>query len=112
MGREGSHINVLHDLFGNTSLYLDLHTVRKRRGREDGDGDKYKGGRRHTGAVTVRPTLHWHLHPICALAYTTSASGGGPQAATLLSGVEESVLITCQLDHNFHSLPNFVSHVG
>jgi len=79
MGREGSHINVLHDLFGNTSLYLDLHTVRKRRGREDEDGDKYKGGRRHTGAVTVRPTLHWHLHPICALAYATSASGGVPK---------------------------------
>ena len=108
LGREGGHVDVLHDLFGNASRYLDLRAARKRGG---GDGDGYGGGR-HPGAATVRRTLHWHSHPVRALAYATSSSGGGPGPATLLSGGEESVLVTWQLDRNFHRPSNFVSRVG
>jgi hypothetical protein len=110
LGREGGHVDVLHDLFGNASRYLDGRAARKRGDGGDGDGDG--GGRRHPGAATVRRTLHWHSHPVRALAYATSSSGGGPGPATLLSGGEESVLVTWQLDRNFHRPSNFVSRVG
>jgi hypothetical protein len=113
LGRERGHVDVLHDVFENVSRHLDdVH-------RSPRDGGK-SHHQHHPSRTTVRRTLHWHSHPVRALAYATAGSGGargdrgrgssGP--ASLLSGGEESVLVTWQLERNHHRPSNFVARMG
>ncbi len=127
LGRARGHVDVLHGVFENASRYLDdVHISPPRDGVES-------NVRRHPSKTTVRRTLHWHSHPVRALAYATaglsSSSGsgsggrrkrGGSSSSTaaandmssLLSGAEESVLVTWQLERNYHRPSNFISRVG
>jgi len=110
LGRANGHIEVLDNVFENVANYLTAL------GRKSMDA----GGLEHPEKVTIRRTVHWHAHPVRALAFS-SAYGrqkGSMNDATfanptnLLSGGEESVVVTWQLDRNFHKPSNFIARVG
>ncbi|KAL7536229.1 hypothetical protein ACHAXR_007008 [Thalassiosira sp. AJA248-18] len=111
LGRANGHIEVLDDLFENVANYLD----------QLGKNSSEEKSLQHPGEVTVRRTLHWHAHPVRALAFLTAYGrhhkgsmndGSFANPMSLLSGGEESVLVTWQLDRNFHKPSNFVARVG
>jgi len=112
LGRANGHIEVLDNVFENAANYFD-QLRRTNIAEED--------SLQHPEEVTVRRTVHWHAHPVRALAFLTAygrhrgSTNDGKSFAnpmSLLSGGEESVLVTWQLDRNFHKPSNFVARVG
>ena len=123
LGRANGHIEILDNVFENVANYLN------RLGSATEANDE---GSNHPDVVTVRRTMHWHAHPVRALEFLTAYShrnrGGGTNSNTpsseattttsfanpmsLISGGEESVLVTWQLDRNYHKPSNFVARVG
>ena len=104
LGRANGHIELLVGVFENNRSYLDGLSA-------GGDAPA------HPEEVTVRRTMHWHAHPVRTLAYVPSSGGGrgaprGASPLTLVSGGEESVLVTWQLDRNHHRPSDFVARVG
>jgi len=108
LGRANGHIEVFDNIFENVSIYLNGTT---------------KLEEHHPEEVTVRRTVHWHAHPVRALAFLTAAYGRSKGSGnnnsssfanpmSLLSGGEESVLVTWQLDRNFHKPSNFIARVS
>ena len=69
----------------------------------------------HPHVSIIRRSVHWHSHPVMAVAFL-SASGSrafsSPMAKSLVSGGEESVLATWQLDRNFHRPTHFLARVS
>ena len=95
LGRANGHIELLVGVFENNSSYLDGVSSE------------------HPEEVTVRRTMHWHAHPVRSLAYVPSSGRRGANGPlTLISGGEESVLVTWQLDRNHHRPSDFVARVG
>lgn len=104
LGRADGRIEVLDGVFDNIASYLDLPRDGEAAGEEGGEGGA--AAARHPETVTVRRTVHWHAHPVRALAFFQS------DPASLLSGGEESVLVTWQLERNAHRPSDFISRVG
>ena len=111
LGRANGHIEVLDNLFENVANYLN----------QLGEKNVSEDSLQHPDDVTVRRTVHWHAHPVRALSFLTASGkhhkGGNNEGIfanpmSLLSGGEESVLVTWQLDRNFHKPSNFVARVG
>eukprot|EP00585_Thalassiosira_rotula_P001211 CAMPEP_0196161758 /NCGR_PEP_ID=MMETSP0910-20130528/47493_1 /TAXON_ID=49265 /ORGANISM="Thalassiosira rotula, Strain GSO102" /LENGTH=1123 /DNA_ID=CAMNT_0041426703 /DNA_START=163 /DNA_END=3534 /DNA_ORIENTATION=- len=105
VGRANGRIEVLDNVFENAANYFDDASP--------------KEGKEHPEETTVRKTVHWHAHPVRALSFVASSSGGNGNGnggfanpSGLLSGGEESVLVTWQLDRNFHRPSNFVARVS
>eukprot|EP00578_Thalassiosira_sp_NH16_P014380 CAMPEP_0181114976 /NCGR_PEP_ID=MMETSP1071-20121207/21188_1 /TAXON_ID=35127 /ORGANISM="Thalassiosira sp., Strain NH16" /LENGTH=1123 /DNA_ID=CAMNT_0023199157 /DNA_START=98 /DNA_END=3469 /DNA_ORIENTATION=- len=109
VGRANGHIEVLDNVFQNVSDHLD----RVQRGAVGEEG--------HPEGTTVRRTVHWHSNPVRTLAFLAPGGAGGAFAnravgdnvpTSLLSGGEESVLVTWDLSRNYHRPSNFVARVG
>ena len=109
LGRANGHIEVLDDVFENAARYLDQV------GRNP-DTTSEESSALHPEQATVRRTVHWHAHPVRALAFVTTPGGAESRhfarPATLLSGGEESVLVTWELDRHSHKPSHFVARVG
>ena len=105
VGRANGHIEILDNVFENVAKYLN------QLGRKNAPEESLQ----HPENVTVHRTMHWHAHPVRALAFM-SAYGrrhkGDTNATSLLSGGEESVVVTWQLDRNYHRPSNFIARVG
>jgi len=85
LGCSDGRIEVFVDLFTNVAAYLD-------------NADRLNmSSDQHPSQTTLCREVHWHAHPVRTLAYSSSES-----ALTLLSGGDESVLVTWQLDRQFH----------
>lgn len=134
LGRGGGQIEILDNVFENVATYID----RRKQYLDDkkkitmgaavssevvvvGESDLLQRlWQYHPEEVTIRRHVHWHAHPVRTLAFMSVSSGGGGVRNTnaianpmsLLSGGEESVLVTWQLDRNFHRPSHFVSRVG
>jgi hypothetical protein len=111
LGRANGHIEILDNIFDNVADYLN----------QLGEKNVSEDSLQHPDDVTVRRTVHWHAHPVRALSFLTASGkhykGGNNEGIfanplSLLSGGEESVLVTWQLDRNFHKPSNFVARVG
>jgi len=103
VGRATGRIEVLDNMFENVAIYFD-------------DASQ-KEDKEHPEETTVRRTVHWHAHSVRALSFVASSSSGNgndgfANTSSLLSGGEESVLVTWQLDRNFHRPSNFVARVS
>jgi len=132
LGRGGGQIEILGSVFENVAAYLDRRKQLLVGKKEMKDAASELGGsesfqrlwQQHPEEVTIRRNVHWHAHPVRTLAFMSTSSGrlqsgGGSGAAnaianpmSLLSGGEESVLVTWQLDRNFHRPSHFVARVG
>jgi len=89
IGRINGHIDLLDNVFENVINYLNNHHK--------------KEVVEHPELITVRRTMHWHAHPVRSLAFVTaqgrqfnnkSTTGDFANPMSLLSGGEESVLVT------------------
>ena len=104
LGRANGHIEVLSNMFENVETYLD--------------GNSSSSEEEHPAEVTVRRTVHWHAHQVRTLAFLASSNSigsgnnGNVVPASLLSGGEESVLVTWSLERNYHKPSNFVSRIS
>jgi len=115
LGRANGHIDVLDNLFDNVANYFELLGKKKSLGQENSSFQE-----QHPEEVTVQRTVHWHAHPVRALTFFTAqsrqhsrgTSGASVNPMSLLSGGEESVLVTWQLNRNFYKPSNFVARVG
>ncbi|KAL9191189.1 hypothetical protein ACHAXT_000895 [Thalassiosira profunda] len=96
LGRASGHIDILDGVFSNVISYLD--GIRRK------DEDVV-----HPADATVRRTVHWHAHPVRALAYAAATRGGN---RSLLSGGEESVLVEWQLERNSHRPSNTIARIS
>ncbi len=134
LGRGCGQIDILDNVFDNVAAFLDRRKqfiVEKKKKRKEtngaaamevGESDLLQRlWQHHPEEVTIRRTVHWHAHPVRTLAFVSSSSSGRQQSCdsnaianpmSLLSGGEESVLVTWQLDRNFHRPSHFVARVG
>lgn len=123
LGRFSGHIDILYNVFDYVYNCLDGGDEQRKTMMSHHPSSRHRGASRgHTSTKSgiIRRTLHWHSNPVCALTYTTAGRGGGSNSsttvdnvpATLLSGGEESVLVSWELEQNYHRPTNFVSRVG
>jgi hypothetical protein len=110
LGRSNGHINHLDNLFDNILDYLTVFNV-KRMENKDSDNKEWMGSLKHPHTSTVWRTVHWHSHSVAAVAFLT-ASFSSAMTKSLISGGEESVLATWQLDRNFHRPSHFLARVS
>ncbi len=101
LGRVSGHMEILDDVFDNVATFLNAQNSGQ-------DVDKQQ----HPEAVTVRKSVHWHANPVRALAFLADSGRHKGNSGSLISGGEESVLVTWQLDRDFHRPSHFVSRVG
>ncbi len=101
IGRVSGHMEILDDAFDNVATFLNAQNVGQ-------DVDKQQ----HPEAITVRKSVHWHANPVRALAFLADSGRHKGNSGSLISGGEESVLVTWQLDRDFHRPSHFVSRVG
>lgn len=101
IGRVSGHMEILDDVFDNVATFLNAQNVGQ-------DVDKQQ----HPEAITVRKSVHWHANPVRALAFLADSGRHKGNSGSLISGGEESVLVTWQLDRDFHRPSHFVSRVG
>jgi len=90
IGRINGHVDLLDNVFENVINYLNNH--------------QQKEVSEHPEVITVLRTMHWHAHPVRALAFITAQGRQHNTVGTLasnfanpmslLSGGEESVLVT------------------
>ena len=102
LGRASGHIEILDDIFDNVVKFLET-----RNNSQDDDGHQ-----QHPETVTVRKSVHWHANPVRALAFLADSGQHKGTSGSVISGGEESVLVTWQLDRDFHRPSHFVSRVG
>jgi len=100
LGRNSGHIEILDNVFDNVAKFLETRS------------DTQEGDKQHPEAVTVRKSVHWHANPVRALAFLADSGRHKGNSGSLISGGEESVLVTWQLDRDFHRPSHFVSRVG
>jgi len=131
LGRANGKIDVLDNVFDNVAEFLcrigsssSTSTLATAGVMEKKEVGKLK----HPDVVTVRRTVHWHSHPVRALTFlipplshssstaaiarNNNGVGSNPISKSLLSGGEESVLVTWQLDRNDHRPSHFVSRIA
>ena len=101
IGRVSGHIEILDGVFDNVVNFLNA----RRNGQDIGQNQ-------HPEAITVRKSVHWHANPVRALAFLADSGRHKGNSGSLISGGEESVLVTWQLDRDFHRPSHFVSRVG
>mmetsp|Transcript_8600 Transcript_8600/g.14620 ORF Transcript_8600/g.14620 Transcript_8600/m.14620 type:complete len:1015 (+) Transcript_8600:109-3153(+) len=101
LGRLSGHMEILDDVFDNVAKFLNAQSNGQ-------DVDQQQ----HPEAVTVRKSVHWHANPVRALAFLADSGRHKGNSGSLISGGEESVLVTWQLDRDFHRPSHFVSRVG
>ncbi|KAL3789893.1 hypothetical protein HJC23_010578 [Cyclotella cryptica] len=114
LGRSSGRIDLLDNLFDNIIEYL-VKLKRKRLEKEKGDSSWSMEAVQHPQTSTVWRTLHWHTHPVAAVAFLTSSANraySSGSTKSLISGGEESVLATWQLDRNFHRPSHFLARVS
>ncbi len=127
LGRANGKIDVLDNVFDNAAEFLSI--IGSSFGTTVGASEKEEERKlKHPNVVTVRRTVHWHSHPVRALTFLIPPLGHSSSAAavarnndgiamntitkSLLSGGEESVLVTWQLDRNDHRPSHFVSRIA
>jgi hypothetical protein len=101
LGRNSGHIEILDDVFDNVAKFLETQS----------NSDQVDG-QQHPEAITVRKSVHWHANPVRALAFLADSGRHKGNSGSVISGGEESVLVTWQLDRDFHRPSHFVSRVG
>lgn len=99
LGRASGHIEILDNVFYNVAKFLKSHST-----SQDNE--------HHPEDVTVRKSVHWHANPVRALAFLADSGRHKGNSGSVISGGEESVLVTWQLDRDFHRPSHFVSRVG
>lgn len=114
LGRSDGRIDLLDDVFDCVMDYL-VTFKGKMSEREGGDVSETIEELQHPHVSIIRRSVHWHSHPVMAVAFL-SASGSrafpSSMAKSLVSGGEESVLATWQLDRNFHRPTHFLARVS
>ena len=67
----------------------------------------------HPQVSLIKRTVHWHSHPPVAIAFLAGTATYSPSMTkSLVSGGEENVLATWQLDRNFHRPTHFLARVS
>ena len=99
LGRASGHIEILDNVFDNVAKFLKSYSTSQ-------DHEQ------HPEVVTVRKSVHWHANPVRALAFLADSGRHKGNSGSVISGGEESVLVTWQLDRDFHRPSHFVSRVG
>lgn len=102
LGRLSGHMEILDGVFENVAKYLNAQN----------NGQDIDLQKQHPKAVTVRKSVHWHANPVRALAFLADSGRHKGNSGSIISGGEESVLVTWQLDRDFHRPSHFVSRVG
>ena len=102
LGRLSGHMEILDGVFENVAKYLNAQN----------NGQDIDLQKQHPEAVTVRKSVHWHANPVRALAFLADSGRHKGNSGSIISGGEESVLVTWQLDRDFHRPSHFVSRVG
>jgi NET1-associated nuclear protein 1 (U3 small nucleolar RNA-associated protein 17) len=97
LGRASGHIEILDNVFDNITKFLK---------------NQDNCQQQHPEIVTVRKSVHWHANPVRALAFLADSGRHKGNSGSIISGGEESVLVTWQLDRDFHRPSHFVSRVG
>lgn len=114
LGRSNGRINILDNLFDNIIDYL-VKLRLKRLEKEKGDSSLTIEALQHPQTSTVWRAVHWHTHPVAAIAFLMASGNryySSGSTKSLLSGGEESVLATWQLDRNFHRPSHFLARVS
>eukprot|EP00986_Skeletonema_menzelii_P016899 scaffold16368_cov155-Skeletonema_menzelii.AAC.2 len=104
LGRISGHMEILDDVFDNVAKYLNS--------QNKGQDVDQQQQQQHPETVTVRKSVHWHTNPVRALAFLADSGRHKGNSGSVISGGEESVLVTWQLDRDFHRPSHFVSRVG
>lgn len=104
LGRVSGHMEILDGVFDNVATFLNA--------QNSGQDVDNKQQQQHPEAITVRKSVHWHANPVRALAFLADSGRHKGNSGSLISGGEESVLVTWQLDRDFHRPSHFVSRVG
>ena len=124
IGRANGHIEVFDNVFENVDKYFNLLLEKQTKMTATDSASNLQQQQQHPEVVTVRRTMHWHAHPVRALAFLTAYGQHNDNISsnkdvlsfanpmTLLSGGDESVLVSWQLDRNYHKPSNFVARVG
>lgn len=114
LGRSNGQINLLDDIFDSVMNYL-VTFKKKMLENEEGDVSGVMETLQHPHTSIVRRTVHWHSHPVVTVSFL-AASGSRSFSSSinksLISGGEESVLATWQLDRNFHRPTHFLARVS
>lgn len=114
LGRSNGQINLLDDVFDSITNYIVTLKNKMLENKED-DVPRVMETLQHPHVSSVRRTVHWHSHPVVAVSFL-AASGSrafsSSMTKSLISGGEESVLATWQLDRNFHRPTHFLARVS
>lgn len=115
LGRSNGQINLLDDVFDSVVNYLATFK-NKMLENEEGNVSEVIEALQHPHSSIVRRTVHWHSHPVVAVSFL--AASGSRRAfspsmtKSLISGGEESVLATWQLERNFHRPTHFLARLS
>lgn len=114
LGRSNGMINLLDDVFDSVMNYL-VTFKKKMLEHEEDEVSAVIESLQHPHTSIVRRTVHWHSHPVVAVSFL-AASGSrafsSSMTKSLISGGEESVLATWQLDRNFHRPTHFLARIS
>lgn len=120
-GRVSGHIDIIDNIFDSVTTFLEKVRKRNAQRAANGDSTDWSDSLQHPNMTTVRRIVHWHAHPVRALSFLTAygrhkgsdrSLASSSLTKNLISGGEESVLATWQLDRNSHRPSHFVARVG
>lgn len=114
LGRSNGQINLLDDVFDSVVNY-SATLKNKLLENEEGNVAEVIEALQHPHSSIVRRTVHWHSHPVTAVSFL-AASGSrafsSSMTKSLISGGEESVLATWQLERNSHRPTHFLARLS
>ena len=112
VGRSDGKINLLDDIFDCIKDYLGAFRSKMNENGNDKLSEIIES-LQHPQVSLIKRTVHWHSHPPVAIAFLAGSSVYSPSMTkSLVSGGEENVLATWQLDRNFHRPTHFLARVS